>query len=92
MKILQVTHSFYPRSGGGAHFVYNISKYLQNQGNEVTIITSNYNFDKDYANEIKKIGVNVLPFPRIFSISHFIISRGNYSRFRNQQASEWVKV
>ena len=76
MKILQVTHRFYPSSGGGAYVVYNISKYLQNQGNEVTIITSDYNFDKDYANELKKIGVNILPFPRDFSISHFIIARG----------------
>jgi len=75
MNILQVTHRLYPSSGGGSNVVCNISKYLQFKGNNVTIITSDYNFNRDYINNLEDNGIAVLGFHMDFIFSQLIISR-----------------
>ena len=42
MKILQVAPHFFPYVGGQESYIYNLSKNLVKDGNEVHIITSNY--------------------------------------------------
>ena len=42
MKILQVAPHFFPYVGGQESYIYNLSKNLVKNGNEVHIITSNY--------------------------------------------------
>ena len=42
MKILQVAPHFFPYMGGQESYIYNLSKNLVKNGNEVHIITSNY--------------------------------------------------
>lgn len=48
MKILVITHEFPPIGGGGANACYYLTKGYAELGNEVTIVTSNYNGMKEY--------------------------------------------
>lgn len=74
MKILQVIPRFNPKHGGGVDVVYNISKYLARLGHNVTILTTDYQFNNDFANTIRKEGVEVLPFKHLFNYCLFIPS------------------
>ena len=76
MKILQVIPRFNPSLGGGVDVVYNISKYLTLHGHDVTIATTDYLFDADYAQSLESIGVKVLPFKHLFNCCLFIPSPG----------------
>jgi glycosyltransferase involved in cell wall biosynthesis len=60
MKILQVIPYFNPKKGGDVAVAYQISKYLSQMGHDVTIITSNHEFDNNYAKSLQN--VNVIPF------------------------------
>lgn len=74
MKILQIIPRFNPSLGGGVDVVYHISKYLVLRGHKVTILTTNYKFDEEYADSIRKIGVKVVPFKHHFNFCLFIPS------------------
>lgn len=74
MKILQVIPRFNPKHGGGVDVVYNISKFLARRGHDVTIITTNYEFDEKFAGTIRKEGVKVIPFNYLFNYCLFIPS------------------
>lgn len=74
MKILQVIPRFNPKHGGGVDVVYNISKFLARNGHQVTIITTAYEFDENFANTIRKEGVEVIPFNYLFNYCLFIPS------------------
>lgn len=60
MKILIITHEFPPIGGGGANACYYLSKGYVEQGNEVTIVTANYNGlpERETINGVTVIRVN----------------------------------
>jgi len=74
MKILHVIPRFNPTLGGGVDVVYNVAKGLQKRGHQVTIITTKYLFDNNYADSIRSYGVEVIPFDYIFNYALFIPS------------------
>ncbi len=58
LKILMVTEAFYPDGIGGAHtYVYNLSKYLIQQGHDVYVITIKTNESSLEKEEIEGIKV-----------------------------------
>ena len=74
MKILQVVQFFTPSCGGSVKSTNNLSKGLAKLGHEVTIITTDFKFDKEYAKSIEKEGVTVIPFHCLANIGSFLIS------------------
>lgn len=74
MKILQVIPFFTPARGGSVMVPYYLSKELSKRGHKVTIITTDFEFDREYAKSIKKEGVEVIPFHCIANIKLFLIS------------------
>lgn len=74
MKVLQVIPRFNPSLGGGVDVAYNLSKHLALRGHDVTIATTDYLFDADYAATIKEIGVEVIPFEHLFNYCLYIPS------------------
>lgn len=57
MNILQVIPYFNPKFGGDVNICYNISKELIRRGYDVTILTTDYNFDQKYADTIKEVPI-----------------------------------
>ena len=76
MKILQVIPYFTPSRGGDVNVCYNLSKQLVKHGHEVTVITTDFEFDEGYAQTLEKIGAKVIPFHCIANIKLFLISPG----------------
>lgn len=74
MKILQVIQFFAPQFGGTVNVVYNLSKELSKRGHDVTIITTDFEFDEEYSKSIEKYGVKVIPFNCILNLSSFFYS------------------
>jgi len=74
MNILQVTPFFTPARGGSVIVPYYLSKELTKRGHEVTVITTDFEFDKEYAKSIEEMGVKVIPFHCIANIKLFLIS------------------
>lgn len=74
MKILQSIPYFNPKFGGDVNVCVNLSKYLAMRNHVVTIITTDFNFDSDYANTICQAGVEVIPLPCIGHIGLFLYS------------------
>jgi len=72
MKILYVIHILNPKSGGPVAQVSSISQKLAERGHEVTILTTDFLFDQEYARKIKN--VEVIPVRSVFSIGGFIYS------------------
>ena len=65
---------FTPTRGGSVKSVYNLSKELAKNGHDVTIITTDFKFDKEYAKSIEKERVTVIPFHCVTNIGFFLIS------------------
>lgn len=74
MRILQIIPYFTPKKGGDVNVCYNLSKHLAQRGHTVTIITTDFEFDKEYAKSIEDAGVRVIPFHCIVNIKLFLIS------------------
>ena len=74
MKILQVIEFLTPMRGGSVNVAYNLSKELAKKGHDVTIITTDFEFDKEYAKSIEKERVTVIPFHCVINIGLFFIS------------------
>lgn len=74
MKILQVIPFFSPKFGGTVNAMYNISKELSNRGHDVTIITTDIEFDKDYSATITRKGIKLIKFKCIFNFASFLYS------------------
>lgn len=72
MKILQVIPYFTPKRGGDVNVVYNISKELINKGHDVTILTTDFEFDEDYANSLE--GIDVIPFKCLANVGLMLFS------------------
>lgn len=86
MKILQVIQFLTPSRGGSVAVPYSISEELSNRGHKVTIITTDYEFDEDYANSIREKGVEVIKFPCMCNLSLFL-----YSPLMKNWASKNIK-
>ena len=56
MKILVVSHEFPPIGGGGANACYFLTKGMAERGNDISVITANYN---TLPNHEKKNGVDI---------------------------------
>lgn len=76
MKILQVIPYFAPHFGGDVNSCKNLSIELAHRGHEVTIITTNFEFNNEFAKTVEKEGVRVIAFNCIANISMFLISPG----------------
>lgn len=74
MKILQVIPYFNPKKGGDVAVVYNLSKYLAQRDHDVTIITTDSEFDEKYASSLEN--VNVIPFKCLINFNKFLFSPG----------------
>ena len=74
MKNLQVIPYFNPKRGGDVNICYNLVKELVKCGHEVTIITTDFEFDEAYAKTLEEVGVKVIPFHCIANVKLFLIS------------------
>jgi len=74
MKILQVIPYFHPRRGGDVNVCYNLSKQLAKKGYEVTILTTDFEIDKEYIESIKKEGVDIIALNYTANIGLFLRS------------------
>ena len=72
MRILQIIPYFTPKFGGSVASVFLLSKELARRGHRVTIITSDLDFDKNYAKSLEDFGVEILPFRHVFNLGLFI--------------------
>jgi glycosyltransferase involved in cell wall biosynthesis len=72
LNILQIVPHFNPRFGGEVNVCYNLSKQLAKKGHNVTILTSDFRFDKNYAKNAEIFGVQVIPFHTRISIGLFV--------------------
>ena len=74
MKILQVIPFFSPKFGGSVTVPYELSRELVKRNHEVTIITTDFGFDSQYAKTIQDAGVNVIPFHCLANVGLFLYS------------------
>lgn len=72
MKILQVIPFFSPKFGGTVHSVRLLSQELVKRGHEVTIITSDLDFDPEFARSVEQHSVEIIPFPIVVNLGLFI--------------------
>ncbi|KAF5050306.1 N-acetyl-alpha-D-glucosaminyl L-malate synthase [anaerobic digester metagenome] len=86
MKILQVIPYFAPRWGGDVNVCYSLSKELSKLGHDVTIITTDFEYDQGYARSLEN--VKVIPFRRVANLGMFLYSpdmkgwlRSNISKY-----------
>lgn len=74
MKILHVVPFFSPSFGGSVTIPYHLTHWLAKRGHEVTVITTDYKYDPDYAQSLKN--VEVIPFGRVTGLGLFLYSPG----------------
>lgn len=72
MKILQVIPAFAPKFGGAVNSTYITSQKLAERGHEVTVLTTDYQFDSSYAQQLKN--VEVISIKSTFYLSKFVYS------------------
>ncbi|UUX92233.1 glycosyltransferase family 4 protein [Methanoplanus endosymbiosus] len=72
MNILQVCPFFNPKRGGSVTILYDLSRELAKKGHQVTIITTDFDFDPDYAKSLKD--VQVIKFNCLANIKEFYYS------------------
>lgn len=74
MRILQVISYFNPKFGGDINVCTFLSRELVKRNHEVTIITTDYQLDMEYADNIRAEGISVIPFPCTANIGLFLYS------------------
>ena len=74
MKILQVIPFFSPKFGGSVTVPYELSKELAKRNHDITIITTDFGFNLDYADVIRANGVTVIPFRCVANFGLFLYS------------------
>lgn len=86
MRILQVISYFAPKRGGDVNICYNLSKELNKLGHDVTIITTDFEYDLDYAQSLEN--VEVISFRRVANLGFFLYTpemkkwlRSNISKY-----------
>lgn len=73
MRVLFVVEWFFPRSGF-VQSTYNIAMELKKLGNEITIITTDFDFKDFYVEDLEKSGVKLIKFKSVFSMFNFVYS------------------
>lgn len=86
MKILQVISYFTQKRGGDVNICYNLSKELNKLGHDVTIITTDFEYDPEYAQSLEN--VKVIVFKRVVNLGLFLYTpeikgwlRSNISKY-----------
>lgn len=74
MKILQVIPYFSQKFGGSVTAPCELSKELAHRNHEVTIITTDYEFDPHFAESIRSQGITVISFPCVVNFGLFLYS------------------
>lgn len=72
MKILQVIQFFGPKHGGSFAVAYELTKHLVKLGHEITVITTDFEFDPNFAKSLE--GVEIIPFHCQYNIGGFLLS------------------
>lgn len=72
MKILQIIQFFAPKHGGSFAIAYELTKHLAKFGHDVTVITTDFEFDRNFAKSLE--GVEVIPFHCQYNIAGFLLS------------------
>ena len=85
MKIAQVIPYLNPRRGGDFGVCSNLSKYLSLKGHEVTIVTTDFEFDQSSETTLRSFGVDVIPFRRALEYSKFIYTPSMDSWLKDEQ-------
>ena len=86
MNILQVIPYFSPNRGGDVKVCHDLSKLLIGKGHKVTIATTDFEFDEEYAESITKEGGTVVPFRCVSDTFLFLVSPGMKTWLRNNLA------
>lgn len=74
MNILHVIPYLNPKRGGDVNVCSNLAIEFVRRGNEVTILTTDFEFDSDYKQLLEKKGVNVATIKFLFNFGLFIYS------------------
>ncbi len=74
MKILQVIPFFSPKFGGSVTVPFELSKELAKRGHQITLITTDFRFDQEYAGLLEVYGIKVIKFPCILNFGLFLYS------------------
>lgn len=74
MRILHVIPYFTPKRGGDVNVCYMLSKHLVQRGHEVTILTTDFEFDKDYAKTLEDNGVRIILSHCVVNLKLFLVS------------------
>lgn len=72
MKILYVIPYFSPKYGGTVQSIALLSQEMARRGHEVTIATSDLEYDPAFARDVKQKSVTVIPFPVVAHLGLFI--------------------
>lgn len=72
MKVLHVTPFFTPARGGSAIIPYQLSKELSKRGHDVSLLTTNFEFDEEYAHSL--IDVEIVKFKCVADLGLFLYS------------------
>ena len=89
MKILQICQYFYPYFGGQEMYVLQLSKKLKENGNDVTIYTSNHANVSDHENID---GINVVRFKMLFNPLNNPICLGFFNIRNNLKDFDIINV
>jgi len=74
MKILQVIPFFTSARGGSVIVPYYLSRELAKRRHEVTIITTDFELDKEFMKSVEKEGVEAIPFRCVANVCLFLLS------------------
>lgn len=74
MNILYVLPYFNPKRGGDVNVCANLAREFVKKGHEVTILTTDFEFDKDYLGSIEEHGINIVYSKVLFNVGLFIYS------------------
>lgn len=72
MKVLQVIQFFGPKHGGSFAVAYELTKHLAKCGHEVIVITTDFEFDVNFATSLE--AVEVIPFHCQLNVGGFLVS------------------
>ena len=74
MKILQVLPFFTPARGGSVIAPYNLSRELAKRGHKITIITTDFEYNKEYTQTLEDLKIKVFFFHCIANLKLFLIT------------------
>ena len=74
MRVLQVISYLNPKIGGDVNVISNLSKQLVKKGHDVSILTTDFQFDKEFAKDNQNEGIEIIPFHCIINVSSFFYS------------------